>query len=336
MNLLKHEYLDDATWREDANLANVTGTPLVSAVANYESSILADTYTLAFSSVVASSSATVSVATLSPHNPRSGVTRSVLLNNTTAHKDVIPGLSIIFSNSGSFTNSWTATIKVGQYAGARTGDGQVFQETRHRVTNLSAVGVAQAQVVFYPQMLRVASQGAFGRVFAYLSPASLSAIVKSDSTGRVMPYVASVANVASGRADLLIDGLLLPSILNLSSGDTTTSAALLANNTTQYKVNSGALAGVIFSLDSGVVNGAKENLMVFGSRYIEAARETSPSVAGEYSTGALTLTEQGQSAGLITPAGIAYFWTRLRLEAGANSHSNPYPCNLALTGLITV
>src|SRR5258708_6274069 len=122
--------------------SNTVGTPLVNAVDNASGEAIPDIYLLTFTTVVASTSAKV-VVTASPANPYNNAGGiSILLNNSATYTNIIPGITLgPFSNSGSFSNLWTAQVRVGTYYGTLpafgAGAGAPGASQQHKVTNTS-------------------------------------------------------------------------------------------------------------------------------------------------------------------------------------------------------
>jgi hypothetical protein len=97
-----------------------------------------------------------------------------------------------------------------------------------------------------------------------------------------------------------------------------------------YRVIDGPLTGLEFALDAGAANTNAANVLIFPSRYVQIADDIA-GVEGTYGSTPVDLTETGESTGVITSGGVAYFWARFLVPSSANNESNPYPCNIALS-----
>lgn len=344
--MLKDQIFIGAAWVDaEARLTNSSGTPLVSATPNGDGRLIADDYLLSFAAVVAGVSANVSVVTTSPNNPyKTAAPKAILLDGVTLHKDIIPGVSLVFSAQGTFTNAWTATVNVGTFDGTYDafggGAGVPSAGTRHRVLNngTGAVSAAKARLIPIAKWVKKV-----GTVFSGIKPFAEGATEKQAGGGsqRVTPYVISISAVAGAGAaktcTVSVDGVAFPagSLRDLGTGvlqDGTLVKALAPGNF--YRVVTGPLTGLEFAIDAAVANGDSANVLVFQSRFVQTAPDNA-GAAGAYGTGDVNLTEAGQAAGTILPGGTAFYWKRILVPSGANAESNPYPTDVALTGTET-
>lgn len=313
---------------------NTSGTPLVSATANDDGRAIADTYALTFTSVVASTSATVKTLPGFGKNPyldQTGV--SVLLDGTTVYDNIIGGVDLVFSASGSFSGTWTAQVRVGLSFGelnAFAPDAGVPTDSRRiQVTNTGADVGSSCKA----RLITVAKRFAtIGTVFERTRPFAESATETQESDGKITALVATVANVAgsgsSKTMDLSIDGDLITCV-NLTTLETVESTDL--NVTDYYEISDGDLESLVFILSEDAVNGDTERILIFEPRFTQIAPDLS-GAPGTWGTSDVDLTETGQSTGGITASGLAYFHTRLIVPESGNTKSNPYPCNVALEG----
>jgi hypothetical protein len=100
----------------EESVRNDVGTPIVSVAKATNNLARAGIYTLTFTAITPGVQATCVVAAIDPHDPSrnpGGVT--VLLDGTTVHANVIEGLGLVFSSSGSFNSSWTGRIFYGAF-----------------------------------------------------------------------------------------------------------------------------------------------------------------------------------------------------------------------------
>ena len=336
---LQDQLLISAVWTNaDVRLNNSTGTPVLTATANRDGRALADVYALTFSNVIAGTSADILITPGSPNNPYGGAA-SILLDGTTVYKDLVPGLSLVFSNSGSFTGAWAATLSVGEFLGTFDafggGAGVPSTGVRHRVLNDGTGAVSAAKAVLLPIAKWVKK---VGTVFNVVRNFAEGATEKQAGGGsnQVKPYVISISNVAGAGASktcsVSLDGVVFgaDTLRNLSTGVSQNGDLVKAITPGAfYRVISGDLTGLEFAVDAGVADGDTANVLIFQSRFIQIAPDVSGS-AGTYGTADINLTQSGQATGVIQPGGVAYFWRRVLVPSGGNAESNPYPGDVAL------
>jgi hypothetical protein len=339
---LKNQTLDGGSYRDsDVKTTNSTGTPIVSATFNGDGRAAADIYLLTFASVVAGVSANVTV-NASGNNPYRA-TRAVALDGVTVHKDVIPGLDIIFSVNAGFTNSWAAELDLGEWEGTYdafgAGAGTPSAGKRERVQNTGTGVVSAAKARLLPIVVWVKKVGVVFAKVGRFAEGSTEKLAGGGSV-RVMPYVMSIANIAGSGAgktcDIRVDGVAFGAgtLTDLSTGGAVSGIGVKAVAGQGYRVNSGALTGVEFYIDPACSNADTANLLIFASRFVQIAPDVA-GAAGTYGTADVTLTEAGQAAGSITAGGLAYYWKRNVVPAGGNPESNPYPTDVALQGVET-
>lgn len=317
-----------------AVLVSDTGVPVTAAVPSYDGEGIPDTYSLSFSVVVPSVSAVVKVATGSPNNPYAdSVGVSVLLDNSTVYLSIIPGVSLKFSSSGSFTGSWQAIVTIGLPLGALnafTPDaGTPTDSTRVRVRNTGLDPGQDCVVRLLPQVVRVKRTGV---VFVIIHGSAESAVEKLVS-GSVSPYGVTATSVAgsgvSKTMTLDVDGDPF-NVINLTDSSTSDSTGL--NVVDFYQVTSGPLTDLVFKLSEDTVEDDTENVLVFSHKFTQVAPDDG-GVPGDWeSVDDVVLTEVGQAAGVITADGVAYFHVRAVVPAGSNSQSNPYVASIAIQG----
>lgn len=318
--------------------------PLVSVVPNFSGEAIADNYHLTFGSVnTVAQTAQVFVTSDAPDNPFRNVAGiNISIDGATVYGNVIPGFDIVFSGSGSFANTYAATVRVGDFQGTfnayGVGAGTPGAARQHRVLNSDSGTAADCKATLKTQVQHIRKVGV---IFALVKPFADGATERTASTDpvatvpgstEVRPYRATVANVTGvGVAkvfDLHIDGATV-SVLNLSSGVIAPSTGL--NVVDSYKIQSGGLQTTEFKGSQLVTNAGVANLLVFPARYTQIAADVA-GVAGAFATADVILTQAGESAGLIQPGGVAYYWVRTVVPDGASAQSNPYPSNVFLTG----
>ncbi len=343
---LKDQLLISAVWTDSAaRFTNTVGDPVLSAADNQSGELLSDVYTLVLSSVAggAGGTGTVTVSTQSPNNPyNTRVVSGVNLNGTTQYKNIVPGLTIVFKNTAQ-SNGNTAVISVGDYLGSfdafGVGAGTPQEETRHRVLNDGSGAVSDCEARLLPHAVYVKKTG---QVFDILRPFAEGATEKIVGSGssRVTYYRIAVSNTSgsgSGKTcDLSVDSAAFgaSSIQDLQTGTLSNSTGLKAIGNYFYRVVSGPLTGLEFSIEATTANGDNCNVLIFTNRFTQIAPDVA-GVAGTWGTSDVVLTQSGQAAGVIQSGGEAFYWTRIVVPAGANAESNPHPTNVALYGIET-
>ena len=337
---LKDQLFIGGVWTDtDTFGENITGTPLVSANLGATGEEIADVYTLTVSAR-AGGTGTVTVA-CSANNPFNGrVVTGVAFDDTTEYDNIVPGVVIIFDNAGANGNTAEVTVgsPYGSFDASGAGAGVPTAGVRHRVLNDGASAVANAQAQLLTQAIQV---GMINRVFSSINPFADGATEKVAGGGsdRVMPYVLTISDIsgsgATKVATLSVDGAALgaASLFDLTAGVAVSGTGIKAVTPAYpYRVITGPLTGMEFALDAGVANLDEANVMIFTSRYVQIAPDVA-GVEGTYDVTPVELTEVGQAAGVITATtGVAYFWARFLVPQSANNESNPYPCNIALSG----
>lgn len=337
---LKDQLFIGGVWTDAAaRLTNNVGTPVVSAVANGDGRAIADVYTLSFSDVDAGVDAQVLVQASSPNNPYHGESFAVNLDDVTEYTEIIPGITLIFDNNGGFLNTWQATVNVGEFLGTFDafggGAGVPSAGVRHRVENDGTGAVSAAKATLLPIAKWVKKTG---DVFEAVRTFAEGAVEKVAGGGsnQITPYLISIDNVAGvGAAKtcrVSVDGVPLgaDTLRDLSTGVSQDGTGVKAISPGHYyRVILGDLTGLEFAIAANVVDGDEANVLIFASRFIQIASDVA-GVAGAYGTVDITLTQAGQAAGVIQPAGTAFFWRRVLVPAGGNAESNPYPGDVAL------
>lgn len=311
--------------------------PIVSASPNNSGEAIADVYSLTFANIdTVANTATVFVNTQSPNNPfRNQVGIGIIIDGATVHKNVIPGVDLVFSGSGAFVNTWAATVKVGSYLGTfaayGAGAGTPGAAIRHQVENQDSGAAALCKARLINMVIQVKKVGS---IFSEVRPFAESAVEKVAGGGseRVMPYAITTLSVVAGvSASIRVDGAVV-NVKNLDTSVETASNDLELGEL--YRITSGPLIGVEFKLDTSISNASTANILVFEPRYVEIAPDVA-GVAGTWGVSDVDLTQAGQTVGTIQPGAVAYYHIRAKVPDGANAESNPYPANVALVGLQT-
>jgi hypothetical protein len=341
---LRDQIFVGGVWVDSAvRFSNDTGTMITSAQESASGEALADDYTVA-ASAVASGTATITVTTNSPNNPYGlaghNVYTGVALDGATIYRNIIPGVNLVFSNTT--VNGNASTVHIGVYAGTfdafGVGAGVPSAALRHQVLNSGTGAVASAVAKLLAQAVQLKTSG---NVFTQVKPFALGATENVAGGGtQTLPYHLSIsATTGSGgakTATLQLAGVTFgaASILDISAGTNVDGTALEAIASHPYRIITGPLTGVEFNLDPACAGGDTANILIFPSRYVQIAPEVSGS-PGAWGTTDVVLTQSGQSAGVIQPAGVAYYYTRIVVPAGSGAESNPHPANVALSGTET-
>lgn len=321
-------------------LVNLLGTPLTSVTPNYTGEALPDIYTLIFASVVPATSATVKVACQSPKNPFADPTgQSVNLDGTTVYKKIIRGYDLVFSNSGSFTNSWSAELHAGVRLGALANHGVLVATTgvRHKVINngTGATEGSKVSVSSFPIIwVRTSTNPIFefGAPFSPLATPTYNTL--GDGSQQVKANLITLANVTgsggSKTMDVKIGGSTF-SAKNLTTNVTATSTGQNVNDV--YEVQAGNLQGWQYQLSQDATNGDTAKVLVYPRFFAQIAEDISGS-AGTYGITDVNLTETGQPTGVISASGEAFFWLRALPVVGGNAASNPFIVSPELIAII--
>ncbi len=318
----------DAACRFD----NVTGTPVDSAESNDDGELISDTYALVFDLVNEGVNARVKVTCGSPNNPNGNqVGLTVLLDSATEYKNIIRGVTLIFSD-GTFADGDAAEIRCGYSFGTRAGFGEdagvASTSRRLKVTN---TGDAPGSDCTASLDTMAQLWAKVGSVFALVKPFATDAVEKLDGDS-VAPYAVTVDNVtgvgSSKVYDVLFDGSPVE-IINADESITQMSEAV--NVTDVWTVTSGDLEDLTFQLSEDCVDGDTANILIFSTRFVQIAADID-GAPDTFGTSDVDLTEEGQSTGTITDGGDAFFHIRVLVPNAGNSSSNPYISNIKLTG----
>jgi hypothetical protein len=322
---------------------NDTGTPLLSIVPNYSGEALSDNYEFFYTDVdTVDQTATLEISASAPNNPynRSGL--AIDIDGATVHSDLLPGFDIVFSGSGSFSDAWSNSVRVGDYQGnfnAYEIGGDEGTARKHRVKNTDAGAAADCKVTLktIAQLMRLT-----GHIFDFVKPYADGAtekIANDDPVDtvpgsfQIRPYritVSSVTGVGAAKVgNFRVDGLAV-NLLNLSSGLIATSDGVNVVDT--YRIDTGGGQSIEFKLSEDMANGDTANILIFPARYTQIAPDVE-GVAGTFGTSDVILTQTGEAAGLIQPEGVAYYWVKTVVPEGAQGfESNPYPGNVYIIG----
>lgn len=326
------------TWVDMAvRKTNTTGSAVSTATPNDRGELIAGVYDLTFANVVPGVSADVTVVASSANNPYNRTTVGVALDGSTVYSDLVGGADLVFSGSGSFSNTWASQIRCGLDFGvfnAFPPDAGTPSDSRQIQIENDGAANAEGCVARLLTMAKRFRKNVSEVVFALVKPFAENATEKLDGD-KVIPYEASVENVSgsgSGKTmDLKFDGATV-TVKNLTTQATAASTGL--NVVDRYRVTTGDLQDLVFKLSQDASEDDVENVLIFEPRFTEIAEDVGGG-PGTFGTSDVTLTESGQSSGVITAGGFGYVHVRVTVPDGGNSSSNPYPCDVALQGAVT-
>lgn len=326
------------TWQNtNARVVNGTGTPVTSVAETGSGELIADEYSLTVSAV-SGGTCTVTVATSSPNNPYNGrVVINVPIDGITPSIYVIPGISLLMAVGAA--NGNTAVVFAGKFLGlfdsSGVDAGVPSVGLRHQVTNNSSGIAADVKARLLTQAVAVKKTGFVCQYVRQFAPGATEKTAGGGSS-QTRPYVLKVVNVTgagSGKtADLQVDGVTLAadSVTDLTTGTNQAGTALKAVNPGYgYRIILGPLSGLEFALHPSCAENDTQNILIFPSRFIQIAPDVAGS-AGTYGPSDVVLTEAGQSAGVITGGGVAYYWVRVLVPLNAVAESNPHPAGVVL------
>lgn len=346
--MLDDQLFISGAWVSSAvRFTNTSGTPLASVADGATGEALADVYTLAISSV-GGGTCTVTVTTASPNNPYGNpprVVSGVAIDGVTQYRNIVPGVLLVFSNTAA--NGNTAQVSAGLYLGPfdafGSGAGVPSAETRHRVVNNGTGPVSNAQAALKTHAVLVKK---VGLALISVKPFADGAAEKEAGGGstQTMPYALTLSGTAgSGGAkttNLSVDGVLVPAgqLADLNaSGAAVSGTGVKAVAGQSYRfLAPHVLQGLEFSIDPACADGDTANVLIFPARHVQIAREVGGAAdAADWGTDPVTLTQAGQSAGVIQMAGEAFYWTRVVVPPGASAQKNPEPMDVSLSATET-
>lgn len=312
-------------WGLEESFRSSVGTPIIAIRKRGNFQQRSDIYRLTFSAVVPGTSATCHVATDQPHNPsRNTPGVAVVLDGTTWNANVIEGLEIQFSSSGSFTSAWAAQVFYGSFwdTVALTENhildvgtvvaGNTTTAKRIKVKNDGA-DLGASCTIRAVNGVRIKNDQAIDRPFTKMEYTTVSQTV-NFSPG----YAISFANKVGSVIDIKVDGLNRD-VKRVDTGVVFPGgAAVPADGVVLLEWTTGPLTGLRFILSSSVANADTATIFVSnGAQYVEIAPDVS-GVAGTWQAGTtpLTLTQDGGSqTGEIAAAAAAFFHRRVKTIA---------------------
>lgn len=225
--------------------------------------------------------------------------------------------------------TWSAEIRIGHYfgefaayaptAGVASGERRIQIYNSGTDTCSGAVARLINRAKWYAKT---------GHVFARVRPFAEDAteLLTGD---QVAPYALTVSSVAGvgPLKTMTIAGASMTSVKNL---ETQVIGGLTGLNVTDfYQVQDGDLESLEFKLSEAAVDSDVANVLVFSPRFVQIAEDLS-GAPGTWGSADVSLTEDGQTAGQITAAGVGYLWARVLVPDAGNSESNPYIVDVAI------
>lgn len=307
----------------DANLLlrweNTINTPINSASWLDDGEAISDVYTVA-----ATSASTVDVTAEDTKNENVGTGISVVADDATVNYGVVPGVGLVFSSS--LANGWTGKVSIGALmdsggsASDRFNIGIIQSDSLSTQRRIVAVNVGSQDSAdtevnslpgFFveddaqPWIKRVDNHTETARE-QLATPADLEVTYADYQPGT--PDTADVyVNVDGGGAVKAIEDAKLDGATLYQHG---------AGNGYIDAQDKFKGLNVIFN-DNGDPSAEVHDIHVRqGYEWLEFAPDSSGS-PGTWQSGPLTLTELGESTGVITASGLCYFWVRMNVPPSA-------------------
>lgn len=273
--------------------------------------------------VAATSGTTVNVTCADPKNEHVGTGITVVADDATVNKNVVPGVGIVFSSS--LASGWTAKVSVGAFMAS---DGSTVQRlnvgtieagnlsTQRRIsaTNVGSESSSDTEVYALPGL--------------FIGGTDVAAYVKflrnhTDPSRHALATPGDYVITFADFQDLAVDTVDV--WVNKDGGGAVKCIedAVLDETLYQYGVSGyidaqDKLPGMGISL---LANGdpTSKTFTVYvreGDDWVEFAPDVTGS-PGTWQSGPLTLTESGEASGVITSSGFAYFWIRVNVPLAA-------------------
>jgi hypothetical protein len=328
----------DGAGGENQSWRNTTGTPITSVTPNAEGNLVAGIYNISFAtgSVVPGVSATALIGCSDPKNPNINTSPGVTVNldGSTPNKNVIRGLDVVFSSSGSFNESWAGKVYTGAYYDATSGEvrvtafgtqdaGQTSAGQRIALRNDgSTIGIDCSVKI----VNKARYQHTNGTPFVKTYQLQLNPTADADLLGKAVAF----ANYTAGSPptiDMTVGGVSYD-LVNLNTGTTYPGgAALPIDGVTLLKFADGTkYQGVVIVLSTTIMDNTPTATIYVsdGAQFVEIAPDVS-GAPGTYvaGTAGLTLTEDGGSnPGEIGPGSTAFYWQRFKSGGSATPDLN--------------
>jgi hypothetical protein len=312
----------------------VTGNRPVTAITVLDDGrMVAGTYYITFSSVVPGLSGVAVVSAADSNNPWvTNATLAILDDSQTSsgtgtrHNNIIGGLGLYFSNSGSFATSWTATILIGGYFASGT------------ATPVSTFGVLNAGATSSQKKIGVQNTGDAdctgcvlgiypGTYFKNTTGTPISKVKVISKSATVGKYALTFSNFNSVPSPDQIDVYAsrysynyTTNVWDLVSGSTYKGTFGITGTSTYTTIISETEVTLSQSITG---NGGAASVYIESTSGAQVAPDVTGTPGSWVTASDIVLTENGGgTSGLIQPTNVAHFWLRV------NSSGSDKPGNL--------
>lgn len=345
------------TTRLDIRRVNNTGSFIIAPTLDGSGRELGDEYLLTVSAVVLGSpnTCTITVTTASgTPSPYHGIAfTGVVCDGATTRDDIVPGVVITPTASGSLANGWNSTVFVGVWSslvaagnpsgayiswatglgtpGALTGSsGDASFIAKIAMTNVGATVLTGCTLKLLPRAKLILKSGNRAVSFISVVNSTPNEHVVADQTQPINLTFANLDTAATpDEIDVLMDGVAAFDVFDVDADASITSTQLKMDGRAYQITESGSyLEGLKFGLASTATNASAENVLVFNVRHIQIALDVA-GTPGTWGTTDLTLTQSGEPSGNINPAGAVNVWIRIDTNALASNKQNPFPADIS-------
>jgi len=298
---------------------NTISTPILSISWLDNGEAIAGDYTVA-----ATGASTVNVTCSDPKNEHVQTGKTVVADDATINEDVVPGVGIVFSSS--LASGWTAKVSVGGFmdgAGAvarrfNVGTieaGELSTQRRIAAVNVGSESSSETEVYSLPGFFIRGND--VDEFVAFLKNHSDPGRHALATPGDYVLTFADYQDLATDTVDVYVNkdgGGAVKAIEDAALDET-----MYEYGVAGYIDGSDALPGLSISLiDNGDPTSKTFTINVReGDDWIEFAPDVT-GAPGTWQSGPLTLTESGQSSGVITSSGNAFFWVRVNVPSSAS------------------
>lgn len=297
---------------------NTINSPIISISWLDNGEAIAGDYTVA-----ATGAATVNITPEDAKNEHGQTGKTVVADDATVNKDVVPGVGIVFSSS--LANGWTAKVSVGAFM---AGDGSTARRFN--------VGTVEADDISTQRRIAARNVGSedssdtevYSLPGLYIGGADVDEYVEwvknhTDPARHALAtegdYVLTMDDFQSATpdtCDLWVNkdgGGAVKCIEDMKLDGT-----LYQYGVPGYIDGNDALPGMqIAFYDNGDPTSKTFTIYVReGDDWVEFAPDSTGS-PGTWQASPLTLTELGETTGTITASGHAFFWTRVNIPSSA-------------------
>ena len=274
--------------------------------------------------VAATGASTVNITCSDPKNEHVQTGKTVVADDATVNKDVVPGVGIVFSSS--LASGWTAKVSIG---GFMAGDGSVARRlnvgtieagnmsTQRRIAavNVGSESSSDTEVYALPGIFieGVDVEDWIKFIKNHTDPSRHALATPGDYELSFSDYQSGSPDTCDVNVDKDGGGA------NKAIEDADMDETMYQYGVTGYIDGGDYLPGMsIALLDNG--DPSAKTFMVYvreGDDWIEFAPDVTGS-PGTWQSGPLTLTESGETSGTITSSGYAYFWVRVNVPGSAS------------------